>query len=76
MTNGGISLKSVEATIAKARATEQFQAKIFPSLGLSTDLASLAKYADDIANENIGKEDGDSNLAEIDDDEIESVSMT
>jgi len=75
ITNGGISLQPVEATIAKAQATEQFQAKIIPSLGLSTDLESLAKYADDIVNEITSKEDGDLDLAEVDDDEIESVSI-
>ena len=66
-------MQPVEATIAKAQATEQFQRKILPSLGLGTDLESLAKYADDIVNESTGKE-GDLDLAEVDDDEIESVS--
>lgn len=67
-------MQSVEATIAKAQATEQFHSKILPSLGLSNDLASLAEYANDVANDNAGKEEGDSDLAEVDDDEIEAVS--
>ena len=67
-------MQPVEATIAKAQATEQFQRKILPSLGLGTDLESLAKYANDIANESTDKE-GDLDLAEVDDDEIESVSI-
>lgn len=77
--SAGISLQSVENTIAKAQATEQFRSHIIPSLGLDGDLSSLAKYAEDICEgDNTkttdGKDSTELDLAEIDDNEIEAVS--
>ena len=65
----GISLQSVENTIAKAQATEQFRSNIVPSLG--GDLLSLVKYAEEISE---GYDSTELDLTEIDDNEINAVS--
>ena len=73
----GISLQSVENTIAKAQATEQFRSNIVPSLG--GDLLSLAKYAEEIYEAHAtqqanGEDSTELDLTEIDDSEINAVS--
>ena len=76
---GGISLQSVENTIAKAQATEQFRTNIIPSLGLGGDLSSLAKYAEETNEQDNSVTAEDStelDLTEIDDSEIDTVSHT
>lgn len=75
----GISLQSVENTIAKAQATEQFRSNILPSLGLGGDLPSLAKYAEEISEGDgtqatNGEDSTELDLTEIDDNEISAVS--
>ena len=77
----GISLQSVENTIAKAQATEQFRSHLIPSLGLGGDLSSLAKYAEEICGEDStsttnGEDSVELDLTEIDDNEIDAVSNT
>ena len=69
----GISLQSVENTIAKAQATEQFRTNV-PSLG--EDLVSLAKYAEETSEEYATQTANgeDSDITEIDDNEINAVS--
>ena len=76
----GINLQSVENTIAKAQATEQFRSNI-ASLGLSGDLSSLAKYAEEISKEDVTppadvEDSTELDLTEIDENEINAVSIT
>ena len=73
----GINLQSVENTIAKAQATEQFKSNIIPSLG--GDLSSLAKYAEEMSEGDAtqvtnGEDSTELDLTEIDDNEINAVS--
>lgn len=73
----GINLQSVENTIAKAQATEQFRSNIIPALG--GDLSTLAKYAEEISEGDItqvtnGGDSAELDLTEIDDNEINAVS--
>ena len=77
--NTGINLQSVENTIAKAQATEQFRSNIIPSLGLGGDLPSLAKYAEEMSDGDAtqltnGEDSTELDLTEIDDTEINAVS--
>lgn len=74
----GISLQSVENTIAKAQATEQFRSNIIPSLGLGGDFSSLVKYAEEIPEEDTtqltnGEDSTELDLTEIDDNEINAM---
>ena len=70
-------MQSVESTIAKAQATEQFRSKV-SSLGMGGDLSSLLQYAEEVSeNSTRTARDEDTtelDLTEIDDDEINSVS--
>ena len=73
----GINLQSVENTIAKAQATEQFRSNIIPALG--GDLSTLAKYAEEISEGDTtqvtnGGDSAELDLTEIDDNEINAVS--
>ena len=70
-------MQSVENTIAKAQATEQFRSKV-SSLGLGGDLSSLLKYTDEIPEDSTQaasvEDTTELDLTEIDDNEINSVS--